>query len=189
MFFYADAQFPDDIALGSHIQTTLSPLFLLFRLDGQCHIPGDNFDIEADLTSIATFSEKDLLDNFGVTWISLVGISFLGIGQKIDWLMIPGFALLGINGIANANFSVGNKWVRGFAGWKNDVFIWRKNLWVFQPNIGLKVGLPESRLTNSSFRCGVTFPAFFGNDKIILKKVPNFNPALFVSIDMYFLFN
>jgi hypothetical protein len=90
--------------------------------------------------------------------------------------------------LTNADVSLGNSWVRGFVGWKNDLFVFQKVLWAFQPMIGCKAALPEGRWTNGSIRMGIAFPAIISNEQVREIGRKNFWPVVFLDFDVYCLF-
>jgi hypothetical protein len=181
-------QFPDQIELGPSLNSIYSHDLALIRLNGHMHIPGDRIDIEADLTSLAFFPDKQRMERFGISWVALLCLPPTLLKEKVGILKPPAIALLAINALANADISWGNSWVRGFVGWKNDLFLFQKALWIFQPRVGCKLALPESRSINSSVRCGLTFPALVSNDTSIKTGIRNFSPRLFAEFDLYIFY-
>lgn len=182
------SQFPEDIVIGPTINGNFAKNHQQIRLNLRLHIPGDYVDLEADILSFSLFSKQEMIDRFGISWISFLWIPPALVKKRIEFAKIPEMILLGLNAFLNPTLSVGNNWIRGYTGWKNDFYIFREFLWVFDPNIGLKVSFPENKFTDGAVRLGVSFPSFIGTGKIIQQEFLNFNPRLAVSIDILLMY-
>jgi hypothetical protein len=93
-----------------------------------------------------------------------------------------------LNGITNANFSIGNDWVRGPFGWKNDFYLFKKFLWVFSPEIGFKCSLPKKLVSDRSLRLGVEFPAMVGTNSGFIRQVHQFSLRISIGFDFMIMY-
>lgn len=176
------AQFPMDLALGPGVNAGYSQRFSLIRMNGRFHIPGDVSDFEADIISVAVLPRKQYIQRFGVSWISLLWVPPALLKNKLDFLGTPTVLLMGVNTLLNPSISWGNSWIRGTAGYKNDIFIFRDALWIFEPHVGCKFALPENSIFNSYISLGLSFPALISNEKEMFADFRNFRPKL--SLDL-----
>jgi hypothetical protein len=184
----ASSQFSEDIVLGPTVEIVHSRDISMLRVNGCVRIPGDIFDIETDLISMSAFLEKELFESFGISWISLLWIPPYALAQKVSAFKSIAIVLIGVNGIANANLSIGNTWLRGTVGWKNDLFLWKDFMWIFSPEIGLKCSLPQKWISDGSFRLGVEFPAMLGTNDEFKKQIKQFNPRVSIEVDFLIMF-
>lgn len=179
------AQFSRDLALGPSLNTGYAQNHSMIRLIGRFHIPGDVSDFEADLVTLSVLPERHLIERFGISWTSLVWLPPALLKNRFEFLSTPTVFLMGVNTFLNPSFSLGNSWIRGTVGWKNDIFIFKDVLWVFEPFAGCKFALPENAVSNSSISCGVGFPALVSSEKELFRDVKNFRPKLFVEISVF----
>lgn len=185
-FSSVPAQFADELALGPSVDYLHSGKAPVIRLNMQLHIPGDYVDIEACPFSVAVMPDGDLVKQYGVTWLSLLAVPPFLLREKSGFMKTLSTALMGVNAVTNANISAGGSWVRGFLGWRNDLFLFRGVAWLCRPVLGCKVALPQSRHTNMSLRAGVTSPLILSSDGRLRNRP--FRPGVFASWDVYLLF-
>lgn len=178
------AQFPDHIALGPAARVSCSETISRLRMSGRVRVPGNVVDIEVDPASLSAFLDREAFSQLGVSWLSLVWVPPFMIGRRVPVLKRMSLLLMGLNGILNAQVGLGNAWIRGTLGWKNDVFLFREFLWVAGPEIGCKVSLPRSRLADGAIRVSVEFPAMIGTYRDFVEKHDQFSPRLSVGIDV-----
>jgi hypothetical protein len=186
--FFSYSQFPEDIVLGPGLNTNYTRNCQQLRFNLRLHIPGDYVDIETDLLSLSIFTKKEMVERFGVSWISLLWIPPALASNGIKYFRIPEIIILGLNAILNANINIGNCWIRGSMGWKNDFFIFNNFLWVFDPNIGCKIAFPDNPLSEGAVRFGVSFPTFISNYKKVANEYSNFYPQLSIGIDILLMY-
>jgi len=129
-----------------------------------------------------------MIERFGISWITLLWIPPALAGKRIDFFRIPEIIVLGLNVLLNANVSIGNSWIRGSLGWKNDIFIFNKFLWVFDPGIGCKIAFPKNIFSEGALRLGVSFPSFISNYDGLTKDYTNFKPRISIGIDVLLMY-
>ncbi|MFP4015213.1 MAG: hypothetical protein ACLFVQ_14085 [Chitinispirillaceae bacterium] len=179
------AQFPRDLALGPSLNASYAKGFQMIRMLGRFHMPGEVSDFEADLVTLSVLPERHLFERFGISWTSLAWLPPALLKNQFEFLSTPTVVLMGVNTVLNPSISFGNSWIRGTAGWKNDIFIFKDVLWVFEPFAGCKFSLPENAISNSSVSCGVGFPALVSSERELFKDVKNFRPKLFVEVSVF----
>lgn len=180
------AQRADNIVLGSSIQATCSENISYFRLAGRMHIPGSFFDIEASPVSVAVMLDSELIEQYGVSWVSLPGFTAALLSTKAPVLRGVSNALMAIHALLNANVSVGSCWIRACGGWKNDFYIFNDVLWLFEPAVGGKLAFPGKNFFSGAVQAGVAFPASIGGDRDLLGDIRRFQPKLYVGLDAFF---
>ncbi len=178
------AQFPDHIAVGPAASLSYSKEFTQVRMSGRIHIPGDFVDIETDPASLSAFLDREVFNRLGVSWLSLVWVPPFVIGAKVPVLKRMSLLLMGLSGLLNANAGIGNSWIRGTLGWKNDIFLYRDFLWVVSPEIGCKVSLPRGWITPGAVRMSVEFPTIVGTYRDSAKDRRNFGPRFAIGVDV-----
>lgn len=182
------AQFPNELVVGFCGTSTFSKNFSSIRLSGKLHIPGDYIDFESDIVSSSFVTDNESINDVGIGWLQLIPTLLYMSKERISFLEFPSLLLLGVNGLFNCNFSMGNKHIRAFAGWNNDFYLFRNFLWTFQPGAGIKIATPEGKHSYTDIRAGIVFPAYVYKNRANYHGNESFRPKLLLSVNIFALF-